>query len=299
MIIRGKRIETKAFISKFPKAAAARLTDLCAGRFDGTIASADVEEMLSDGLISEHELMNLLLPLVKEYAIAPVSEFRIGAIARGLSGTFYCGANIEFPGEAPLLTIHAEQAAVINAALNGELGIKALAVSSAPCGCCRQFLSELPDPEEIEIILDFGKKVKLSSLLPESFQWGDGAPAFMQHGSVSMFLENPEPDMLTLEAFSQAQLSYAPYTDAYAGAAIEMQNGSVYRGFNVENSAFNPGITPMQAALIDLVMSGADFADIMRAVLVQSRSSETNLFNVSFAVLDSLCGIEPELEYAD
>ena len=70
----------------------------------------------------------------------------LGALALGGSGTLYFGANIEFEGLPLCETIHAEQAAILHAWLGGEATIELLATSAAPCGFCRQFMVELPEP---------------------------------------------------------------------------------------------------------------------------------------------------------
>ena len=50
-----------------------------------------------------------------------------------------------YPPPPTMTQIHAEQCLLVNCLHHGESSIKALAVSAAPCGHCRQFYSELVD----------------------------------------------------------------------------------------------------------------------------------------------------------
>ena len=64
-------------------------------------------------------------------------------VGLGASGRLYVGVNLEFPCLPLHNSVHAEQFLVVNALQHGELELVKLAVSAAPCGHCRQFLSEL------------------------------------------------------------------------------------------------------------------------------------------------------------
>jgi cytidine deaminase len=94
-----------------------------------------------------------LLPNAAAFAKPPISNFRVGAIARGTSGKLYYGTNVEFAGEALSFTVHAEQSAVVNAWMSGETGIDVVATSAAPCGYCRQFLNELVTARELLVVM--------------------------------------------------------------------------------------------------------------------------------------------------
>ena len=97
--------------------------------------------------ISAEDLMVKMLPVAELYVKAPISNFNVGAVARARMSegsdefALFMGANIEFAGLALTQTIHAEQAVVMNAWLQGAVKIDAVAVSAFPCGRCRQFLS--------------------------------------------------------------------------------------------------------------------------------------------------------------
>ena len=70
--------------------------------------------------LDDDALAFALLPLAAACSLAPISQFYVGAIARGQSGNLYFGANMEFSGAPMQQTIHAEQCAVTHAWLRGE-----------------------------------------------------------------------------------------------------------------------------------------------------------------------------------
>lgn len=213
--------------------------------------------------------LTALLPQAAAFAKPPVSNFRVGAIARGTSGKHYFGANLEFAGEALSFTVHAEQAAVVNAWMSGEPGIDAVATSAAPCGYCRQFLNELVTASDLVVHMD-GTRHRLADLLPHSFGPRDlgvsgGLLTPAAHG-----LSIEDKDDTALAALAAANMSYAPYSKAHAGVALRLRSGDVIGGAYAENAAFNPSFSPLQAALSQLNMRGGSWADIAEAVLVEA-----------------------------
>ena len=98
----------------------------------GCLVPDDVEALTIESRLGIEELMLQLTPLAASFAMPPVSEFRVGAVVQGISGAMYLGANIEFLTCALNQTVHAEQAAVTNAAVHREASIIRLAVSAAP-----------------------------------------------------------------------------------------------------------------------------------------------------------------------
>ncbi len=65
--------------------------------------------------LDEDALAFALLPLAAACARPDLSHFNVGAIARGVSGRWYFGGNMEFLGATMQQTVHAEQSAISHA----------------------------------------------------------------------------------------------------------------------------------------------------------------------------------------
>ena len=85
---------------------------------------------------NSNEMMLRMLPVAKTHAHPPISNYFVGAVARGSSGTLYLGQNIEIPGNMLGLAVHAEQSAIANAYMAGydDAGVGG---GSADCDDCR------------------------------------------------------------------------------------------------------------------------------------------------------------------
>src|SRR5207247_9156973 len=80
----------------------------------------------------------------------------------------------------------------------------------------------------------------------------------------------PSSDAVVQAALKAANASYAPYTFSYAGVALKTSDGSIYAGQVAENAAFNPSMSPLEQAVVNLVIGGGKtYADIVDAVLVE------------------------------
>ena len=64
---------------------------------------------------------------------------------------------------------------------------------------------------------------------------------------------------------------YCPYTQCAAGVAIVTSDGRVFSGGYVESAAYNPGLPPLQAAVVDAIVGGMPSYD---QVPLTWRSSE-------------------------
>src|SRR4029079_7607083 len=72
-------------------------------------------------------------------------------------------------GRGLSFTVHAEQAAVVQAMAGGETGLEMIAVSAAPCGYCRQFLNELTTAATPQSQIPRPPLMDLPQLLPAAF----------------------------------------------------------------------------------------------------------------------------------
>lgn len=266
--------------------------------FHGVIAAAAAEHMAQQLRITVDHLMPNLVPLAALYAEPVISNFKVGAVARGLSGNLYFGANIEFKSEALSFTVHAEQAAAMNAWMRGETGLSTLAVSAAPCGYCRQFLYELAGAGALKILLSSAKPASLAGLLPDAFGPGnlgiDGGLMRQEGHRLTVNVEDP----LVQAALAAANMSYAPYSRGYSGVALATAGGGIYSGACAENAAFNPSMSPMEAAVSQLNIGGGNLHGIERAVLVEVENSVSSQLRSSTAVLNSISNVPLEVCYA-
>ena len=113
---------------------------------------------------------------------SPYSNFTVGAALLTKDGKVYTGANIENVSYTP--TVCAERNAIFTAVHNGEREFEAIAIVgghrgeitgvTAPCGVCRQVMSEFcsPDFKVILVTSHEGDYVEetLGNLLPYTFK---------------------------------------------------------------------------------------------------------------------------------
>ena len=113
-------------------------------------------------------------------AYSPYSNFCVGAALLCADGEIIRGANVENSSYGG--TICAERSALCAAISQGKREFSAIAIVGAhkdkdvdaicaPCGICRQFISEFTDGN-FEVILFDGKEIKaytIEELLPASF----------------------------------------------------------------------------------------------------------------------------------
>lgn len=258
---------------------------------NGAVAAPVVAAFLASSGMTIDELMLALVPQAQTFARPPISNFFVGAVAQGASGALYFGANYEFVGQALSFTVHGEQAATAHAIANGETGMQRLAVSAAPCGYCRQFLYELTTASTLQILLPNTPPVPLTSLLPDAFGPQDlgVTAALMSPQSHGMTLSLSPADPVIEAALAAANTSYAPYTLGYAGVALKTSDGSIFTGSVAENAAFNPSMSPLEAAVVSLVISGGQaYSDIVDAVLVEVADSESSQSAATQAVLQAI-----------
>lgn len=258
----------------------------------GYLPAAVVAELVAAGTTVE-QLMLDLIPQAQKFAIPPISNFVVGAVSLGMTGRFYFGANYEFPGQALSFTIHGEQAATAMALSFGERGISKLAVSAAPCGYCRQFLNELTTAATLEVLLPNVAPASLQSLLPNAFGPGDlGVTAALMSPQTHTLKLVDAYDDLAEAALQAANASYAPYSSSYSGVALRVRDGATYTGGVAENAAFNPSLSPMEAAIVTLVIRGGQsYADITDAALVEVRDAKASQIGAARAVLGTITSV--------
>src|SRR5258706_5905267 len=137
--------------------------------FSGHIPASEVAYIAVSERKNVDALMVDLLPLARIYSRPPISNYLVGAVACGISGNLYLGANIEIPGHSLGFSVHGEQFALSNAYMHSEQGITAIAVTAAPCGHCRQFMNEIAPSGDIQVLIADSPAVKLAALFPMAF----------------------------------------------------------------------------------------------------------------------------------
>ena len=230
------------------------------------------------------QLTLALLPVAAAFSYAAISQFHVGAIVWGGSGNFYLGANMEFARQSLNQTIHAEQCAINHAWLHNETSLLGITINASPCGHCRQFMNETSSAQTLRIYLPSSEH-SLPQLLPAAFgprDLGvlDGLLQPQRHE-----MPHQLTDRLLQAAAEAATQSYAPYSQSYAGVALQTQDGSLFCGRYAENAAFNPSLPPLQSALIMLRMAGYAPEDIQAAALVESQQGQISHLAASQALL--------------
>ncbi|HEX6782851.1 MAG TPA: cytidine deaminase [Solirubrobacterales bacterium] len=268
--------------------------------FKGVLSEEETRQLAATGRLSGEQMLLVLAEVAQVYAIPSISNFHVGAIAQGASsGNFYMGANMEFKGQALSFTLHAEQAATTNAWNNEEEGLALLAVNAAPCGYCRQFLNELMTAKKLMVLLEGSPAEPLAKLLPKAFGPEElgvkEAEAMMSPQDHNLELVDETTDLLVLAALEAANQSYAPMSYAeppfpcYAGVALET-SGQIFVGRLGENVAYNPSISPLEAAMTMWTLGAAAGEPVERVVLVQSEGTVADQTAATEAVLQTLPG---------
>ena len=112
---------------------------------------------------------------VRENAYAPYSKFRVGAAIQAVDGKVYTGCNVENASFGA--TVCAERNALASAIASGcrEFGLLVVATNletpAAPCGLCRQVLTEFGNDLRIILCNTNNQQIQtqLSDLLPMAF----------------------------------------------------------------------------------------------------------------------------------
>lgn len=135
---------------------------------------------IEESSAKELKLLEELAYRVAENAHAPYSKFRVGAAARSAAGAYYSGCNVENASYG--LTMCAERNAIASAvaeegpdtAITDIVVVTPDGSNCAPCGACRQVISEFGPKVTIWFLKDgqlVGKSI--DDLFPDRFGPGD------------------------------------------------------------------------------------------------------------------------------
>ncbi|KAJ8766919.1 hypothetical protein K2173_011737 [Erythroxylum novogranatense] len=256
--------------------------------------ASEVESMAKASGLTVHQLLPTLVKSARALARPPISNYHVGAVGLGPSGRIFFGGNLEFPGLPLHHSVHAEQFLVTNLILHREPQLTHFAVSSAPCGHCRQFLQEIRGAPHIQVLINDQEEdsdecnakhfESLSLFLPHRFGPDDllekDVPLVLEphHNNLSLLSDGNVPNGvmfdLKFEALEAANRSHAPYSKCPSGVALVDCEGKVYRGSYVESAAYNPSLGPVQAALVSYIVDGGGgYERIVGAVLVEKEEA--------------------------
>jgi cytidine deaminase len=298
----------------------------------------------ADSAAPHFALRRALARAVSRYAIPPISDFKVravqqfpvrqakptvfffffffffffafwcsqvGACVVSRDGTVYLGVNVEFGGQPLSTAIHAEQFAIVNAALHGASHLESLCANATPCGHCRQFCQELHGVAQMDFVVDdSGRAFRIAELLPLGF----GPADLENHDNVLLaqanhrvdahsptdWSANPAGPVDALTATQRTQLelvgidrygsAYAPYSGATSSVALLFRGrDEAVGGFIVESCAFNPSMTPVRSAIVAAIMSNVQLNELVGALLVEradarvSHLAETKTLLLSIA----------------
>ncbi|MGY6028721.1 cytidine deaminase [Phytobacter sp. AG2a] len=260
---------------------------LADAHFPAMLSAEQVAGLRNATGMDEDALAFALLPLAAACARTELSHFNVGAIARGISGHWYFGANMEFLGATMQQTVHAEQSAISHAWSRGEKALASVTVNYTPCGHCRQFMNELNSGLTLRINLPGRAPHTLGDYLPDAF-----GPKDLDIKTLLLDEQNHgfalQGDALAKAAITAANKSHSPYTHSPSGVAIECRDGQIFCGSYAENAAFNPTLPPLQGALNLMSLSGYDYPDMQRAVLAEKASAPLTQWDATVATLRAL-----------
>lgn len=233
-----------------------------------TLTAAEAAALVArHGLSSTSELALLALPVAQGMARPPISGYRVAAIGiEAESGDLVLGANLEFPGTELGTTVHAEGFVALRARRRGRT-LATLAVREAhPCAHCRQTLAESAAAEALTLIDTLGHALTLADLYPWPFRpaalgvEGD-TPARVAWPNLTFVDPSRAADAAAalLEAGSRA---HAPYSGAPSAVVLRLRDGRTVGAGCVESVAFNPSISALQAALVELAAARSEPLEI-------------------------------------
>src|SRR5262249_35211429 len=146
---------------------------------------------------------------------------------------------------------------------------------------------EISTEGEILILIPNRPPTKLASILPDAF--GPAALGATQGAlpvrSKNLTLTAGGSAALTAAALNAACRSYAPYSKSPAGVAIRTTAGRIVQGCYIENVAFNPSLSPLLTALVQLTAAGQAYSAISAVTLVEVQEATISQRAVTETVL--------------
>lgn len=243
-----------------------------AGNNGGVLLRDDVDAICREHGLTVEELMRLGKSFAEGFARPPISDFHVGCVGlEAGSGNLIFGGNLEFVGAHIGNTVHGEGFVFARAFSRGT-AVETICLGEAhPCAHCRQFLSEFAATRELTLIDLAGHRLKMADLYPWPFDPGYLGETGIVAGEVRhphlSLAANDLPHATAARLTELGRQSYTPYGKAPAAIVLTLQDGAVVGGAAIESVAFNPTISPLQAAMIDLFAHGYAAGDIGSAAM--------------------------------
>lgn len=247
--------------------------------------------------INADELLLLSLGVARRFARPTISQFFVGCVGREAgTGNLIFGGNLEFGGAHIGNTVHGE-GFVFTRAFSRGTAIETLAIGEAhPCAHCRQYLSEFAATQSLVLIDPLGHRLRMTDLYPWPFD-----PDYLgEKGIVAGSVPHPDlelgPNDLpagVAEALTRlGQRSYTPYGKSPAALLFTLRDGTLLGGAAIESVSFNPTVSPIQSAMIDLYAHGYDGGDIVEVVIATRERAQVDYI---LHTVDALFAIAPDV----
>lgn len=230
-------------------------------------SASEREQLERKFSLSTDELLRRLVNEVRRYALVPISGFQVGSAGLTSTGEVFLGVNLEFSGSSFAQTVHSEQFLICLSRTHSAHPLIKMAVSAPPCGHCRQFAVEFDPKGDLELLIGDEETVLLKELLPRAF-----TPADLEVSEPVYRTPLELSGVLTVEGAARkaAESAYAPYSHNRAGVALRDAEGRLFAGSALENAAYNPGLPPLQAAVISAFAAGCSLDRVLEVVLCQA-----------------------------
>lgn len=244
---------------------------------DGCVipAAAAADLVRHHGLASVEELALAALPVADNLADPPISGFRVPAVGiEAGSGDLVLGGNLEFPGTELGTTVHAEGFVSLRARRRGGSLATLVVREARPCAHCRQTLSESAAAAALVLVDAAGNRRTLDDIYPWPFRpealgiAGDD-PSVVRWPDLALDAGDIPPDVATL-LLDAGRRAHAPYSGAPSAVALRLVDGRLLGAGAVESVSFNPSISAVQAAMVELAAVRAARSDISDAWLART-----------------------------
>ena len=241
--------------------------------YASTIPAANAAELVArHRLASTAELALLALATAGAMARPAISSYRVAAVGiEAETGDLLLGANLEFAGSELTTTIHAEGFVALRARNRGRTLATLAVLEAHPCAHCRQTLSESAAAEGLTLVDLQGNTLTLGDLYP----WPFGPGALGVAGDIAgrrswpnlAFVAPAPPAAFGAPLLEAAARAHAPYSRAPSAVVLRTADGGLHAAGCAESVAFNPSISALQAALVEVVAARQDPALISEAWL--------------------------------